>query len=82
MADDTSDSLLPFASLGSIAIVGGVVCCMGLKVIGGAALFGGLAAMIGLSTDITTFVVGTVGGLVLAVLLSGYRRADITIGPQ
>jgi len=80
MSDETDDSRLPFAGLGSVAVVGGVICCMGLKMIGGAALFGGLAATVGLTTDITTFVVGAIGGLTLAAFVVGYRRSDVDIG--
>jgi hypothetical protein len=79
MSDETDDTLLPFAGLGSVAVVGGVVCCMGLKLIGGAALFGGLAATVGLTTDITTFVVGAIGGLLLAAFVVGYRRSGVDI---
>lgn len=74
MTDDGSDSLLPFAGAGGFAVLAGVVCCLGLKLVGGAVLFGGIAATIGLTTDQTTFVVGGVGGLLLAVLVLGYRR--------
>lgn len=78
-ADELDKSLLPFASLGNVAIVGGVLCCLGLKVIGGVAPFGVLAAMFGVSTDATTFIVGAVGGLLLAVLVVGYRQSDVAI---
>lgn len=74
MADDTSESWLPFTGVGGIAVVSGVVCCMGLKLIGGAVLFGGLAATVGLSTDQTMFLVGGVSGLLLAALVLSYRK--------
>lgn len=74
MTDGPSDSPLPFAGVGGMAVIGGVVCCVGLKLVGGAILFGGLATTIGLTTDQTTFVVGGVGGLVLAGLVLGYRQ--------
>ncbi len=76
MGNDRSDSGGPFAGVGGATVVGGVVCCVGLKLLGGAALFGGLAATLGLSTDVTTFVVGSVAGLLLAVAAVHYRRPE------
>lgn len=78
MTDDASDSLLPFAGAGGLALAGGVVCCIGLKLIGGAVLFGGLATTIGITTDQTTFVVGGLAGLLLAVFVVGYRRGGVS----
>jgi len=74
MADSTSDSLFSFTSVGGLALVGGVVCCMGLKLVGGAVLFGGVAAIFGITADQMTFVVGGFTGLLLGVVLFGYRR--------
>lgn len=78
MFDDPSESWLPFTGVGGIAVVSGVICCLGLKLVGGAVLFGGLAATIGLSTDQTTFLVGGVGGLVLTVFVLSYLKSDTT----
>lgn len=75
MFDDSSDSRVPAAGFGSVAVLGGVVCCMGLKLLGGAILFSGIAAMVGLSTGLVTFLVGGVGGLIVALLVLGYRQA-------
>jgi hypothetical protein len=75
MTEDTSDVSSRFAGLGGLALVGGVVCCMGLKPAGGAVLFGGVAATLGITTDQTTFVAGGVGGLLLGLALLGYRRS-------
>ncbi len=75
MFDGSSDSRVPAAGLGSVAVLGGVVCCMGLKLLGGAVLFSGIAAVVGLSTGLVTFLVGGIGGLLVAGLLLGYRRA-------
>ncbi len=76
MSDDASGSLTPIGGAGGLAVVGGVVCCMGLKLLGGAVLFSGLAAAVGITTDQMTFLVGGVGGLFLAAFLLGYRRVD------
>lgn len=62
MSDESSESLIPFASVGGVAVLGAVACCVGLKAIGGVILFSGLAATISLTTDQTTFV----GGLLFA----------------
>lgn len=67
MVDDASDSILPFTGVGVTALTAGVICCVGLKVLGAAALFGGLAAPIGFSVDVVTFLVGGLAGLVLGV---------------
>ncbi|MFB6206601.1 MAG: hypothetical protein ABEJ05_08775 [Haloglomus sp.] len=77
MAEETSDSVLSFPGVGSITVLGGVICCMGLKLIGGAALFGGLAATVGLSTGLVTFLVGGVGGMLLAVIALRSRRLSV-----
>lgn len=74
MSGDTLRSLLPSTVLGAVAVVSGVVCCVGLKLIGGAVLFGGLATAIGLSTDQTTFLVGGISGLLLAGL--AFRHSE------
>lgn len=74
MADDTTESWLSFTGIGSIVAVSGIICCMGLKLVGGAVLFGGLATTIGLTTDQATFLVGGVGGLLFAVLVLSYRK--------
>lgn len=50
MFDDPSESRFPVAGIGSVAVLGEIVCCMGLKLLGGAILFSGFAAMVGLST--------------------------------
>lgn len=47
-----------YRGVGGLAVLGGVACCVGLKLIGGAILFSGLAATTGLTTGQTTFVVG------------------------
>lgn len=73
MSGDTFESLSQLTGVGGIAVVSGVICCMGLKLVGGAVLFGGLGAAIGISVDLTTFLVGGVGGLLLAILLHQYR---------
>lgn len=73
MSGDTFESLSQLTGVGGIAVVSGVICCMGLKLVGGAVLFGGLGAAIGISADLTTFLVGGVGGLLLAILLHQYR---------
>jgi hypothetical protein len=57
MADET-ESFLPYAGVGGIA-----VCCFGIELLGGAAILGGLAATVGLSTGLTYLVVVGVGGL-------------------
>ncbi len=75
MSDDTFRSLFPSTILGGIAVVSGVICCLGLKLIGGAVLFGGLATAIGLSTDQTTFLVGGISGLLLAGFAFRYRES-------
>ena len=75
MFDDTSDSRFSVAGIGSVAVLGGIVCCMGLKLLGGAILFSGIATVVGLSTGLVTFLVGGVGGLIVALLVLGYRRA-------
>jgi len=80
MSGDTFESLSQLTGVGGIAVVSGVICCMGLKLIGGAVLFGGLGAAIGISADQTTFLVGGVGGLLLATLLHQYRDLS-EIGP-
>ena len=81
MFDDTSDSRFPAAGIGSVAVLGGIVCCMGLKLLGGAILFSGIATVVGLSTGLVTFLVGGVGGLIVALLVLGYRRAGDEISP-
>lgn len=73
MPDEPAQSYLQVTGIGGTAVIGGVGCCMGLKLVGGAVLFGGLAATIGLSTEQITFVVGGGGGLLLAVLRFSYR---------
>lgn len=75
MTGGTSESPFPFAVIGSVAVLGGIVCCLGLKLLGGAILFGGVATTVGLSTGLVTFLVGGIGGLVVALLVFGYRRA-------
>lgn len=74
MTDSESDSLLSFTGVGGLALVGGIACCMGLKLVGGAVLFGGIAAVFGITRDQMTFVVGGFAGLLLGALLLGYRR--------
>jgi hypothetical protein len=74
MFDDTSDSRFSVAGIGSVAILGGIVRCMGLKLLGGAILFSGIASGAGLSTGLVTFLVGGVGGLIVALLVLGYQR--------
>lgn len=74
MSDRPIQSLFPVAGAGGFAIVTGVVCCLGLKMIGAAVMFGGLATTLGITTDQATFVIGGLGGLVFAVGLFGYRR--------
>lgn len=75
MSDETLRSLFPSTLLAGVAVVSGVVCCLGLKIIGGAVLFGGLATAIGLTTDQTTFLVGGVSGLLLAGLAVRHRES-------
>lgn len=77
MPEGSSDSLLQFSGIGGIAVISGAVCCIGLKVVGGAVLFGGLAATVGITTDQTTFLVGGLGGLILAGLIIIYRKRNI-----
>lgn len=79
MSDDTLRSLLPSTILGGIAVVSGVVCCLGLKLVGGAVVFGGIATAVGLTTDQMTFLVGGVGGLLLAGL--AFRRGESVSRP-
>lgn len=68
MVDDASDSITPFTGVGVTALTAGVICCVGLKVLGAAALFGGLAAAIGFSVDVVTFLAGGLAGLVLGIV--------------
>ncbi|MFB6253975.1 MAG: hypothetical protein ABEI06_05150 [Halobacteriaceae archaeon] len=75
MSDNTLKSLLKSSGLGGVTIASGIVCCMGLKLLGGAVLFSGIATMIGLSTDQTVFLVGGIGGLLLAVMGFAYRKS-------
>ncbi len=77
MARESSDSLRQVSGLGGLAVVSGVLCCIGLKIVGGAVLFGGLAATVGITTDQTTFLVGGLGGVVLAGLVLTYRNSDV-----
>jgi hypothetical protein len=64
-----SESLLPYAGLGGIA-----VCCLGIELLGGAAIVSGLAATVGLSTGATYLGVVGVGGLTMALLALGYHQ--------
>lgn len=73
MSGDTFESLSQLTGVGSMAVVSGVICCLGLKLIGGAVLFGGLGALIGISADQTTFLLGGAAGLLLAIVLHQYR---------
>jgi len=81
MFDNTSDSRFSVAGIGSVAVLGGIVRCTGLKLLGGAILFSGIATVVGLSTGLVTFLVGGVGGLIVALLVLGYRRAGDEIAP-
>ena len=54
---------------------------MGLKLLGGAILFSGIATVVGVSTGLMTFLVGGVGGLIVALLVLGYRRAGDETSP-
>jgi len=65
MFDDTSESWFPATGIGSVAVLGGIVCCMELKLLGGAVVFSGVAAMVGLSTGLVAFLVGGVGGMIV-----------------
>lgn len=70
MPDDSeSESLLPYAAFGGIA-----VCCLVIELLGGAVILGGLAAIIGLSTGLTYLVVAGIGGLTAALFALGYRQ--------
>jgi hypothetical protein len=77
MAKESSNALLQFSGLGGLAVVSSVVCCIGLKIVGGAVLFGGVAAAVGISTDQTTFLVGGLGGVLLAGLVLAYRSSAV-----
>lgn len=76
MSDDSTEALSQYGGVGGLAVLGGVACCMGLKLIGGAILFSGLATTIGLTTGQTTFVVGGTAGLLFAVLFLRYRQGE------
>lgn len=76
MVRESSDSLLQASGIGGLAVVSGVICCIGLKVVGGAVLFGGLAATVGITTDQTTFIVGGLSGFLLAGIVLTYRNFD------
>lgn len=65
----TSDSVVPYAGVGGIA-----VCCLGLELLGGAAILGGLATTIGLSTGLTYLAVVGISGLMAVVIAFGYRQ--------
>lgn len=74
MSEETSDSVSRFSGIGGLAVISGVVCCIGLKVLGGAVLFGGLAATLGITTDQTTFLLGSLGGVILAGFVLTRRK--------
>lgn len=63
------ESLLPSAGIGGV-----VICCVTLELLGGAAILGGLAAMVGLSTSLTYLAFIGGGGLVMVLLVLGYRQ--------
>lgn len=77
MFDDLSSVIKPFSGIGFTALTAGVICCIGLKVLGAAALFGGLAATIGFSIDIVTFLIGSLAGIVVGLGLLQYRGVSI-----
>ena len=69
MSDSSTDSWLPYAGMGGIA-----VCCLGIELLGGAALLGGIAATVGLSTSVTYAVIVMLGGVLAALLAIGYLQ--------
>lgn len=77
MFDDSSSSFKPFTGVGFTALATGVICCMGLKVLGAAALFGGIAAAIGFSIDVVTFLIGGLAGLVIGGVWLRYQDVSI-----
>jgi hypothetical protein len=81
VSDEFTAALRPYGGVGGLAVIGGVACCVGLKLVGGAILFSGLATTIGLTTGQTTFVVGGAAGLLFAVFVLRYRHADPAESP-
>lgn len=77
MFDDLFPPSKPFSGVGFTALTAGVICCMGLKVLGATAVFGGLAATIGFSIDVVTFLIGSVSGLVIGVGWLRYQGVSI-----
>lgn len=77
MLDNSFSSFKPVSGVGFTALTAGVICCMGLKVLGAAALFGGLAATIGFSIDVVTFLIGGLAGLVFGVVWLRYQSVSI-----
>lgn len=76
MSDESTEALSKYGGISGLGVVGGVACCVGLKLIGGAVLFSGLATTFGLTTGQTTFLVGGAVGLLLAVLVLRNRRPE------
>ncbi len=74
MSDDSTEALSQYGGVGGLAVLGGIACCMGLKLIGVAILFSGLATTSGLTTGQTTFVGGA--GVLFAVLVLRYRQGE------